>query len=201
MPRTYEMATRAAAKERTRAAILDAAFEQFSGSWFDEVTMAQVARRAGVSQQTVVNHFGTKMGLYLAGLDEIVAPRIVAARSGITPGDVQAVVDAVLRDYEETGDGTVRTEALALRDAGLAEVVASGRRAHRSWVAEMFAPRLGGVPEPDRRRLVTLLSLALDAATWHRLRRDEGLGRAEVRRHLVQLVERLLPEAADNGGG
>ncbi|HET9501507.1 MAG TPA: TetR/AcrR family transcriptional regulator [Marmoricola sp.] len=186
------MSSRAAAKERTRAAILEAAHAAFAGRWFDEVTMADVAAAAGVSQQTVVNHFGSKMGLYLAGVAELVAPRIQAARDGVEPGDVAAVVDAVLDDYAETGDGTVRTEALALRDPDLAEVVAGGRRAHRLWVEQVFAPQLADRTGSARERLVTLLALALDAGTWHRLRRAQGLGRTQVRGHLVELVDALL---------
>jgi AcrR family transcriptional regulator len=192
MPRAYEMSSRAAAKERTRAAILEAAHESFAGRWFDEVTIQDVAAAAGVSQQTVVNHFGSKMGLYVAGLEELVVPRIRAARDGVEPGDVDAVVETVLDGYEEMGDGTVRTEALALRDPGLADIVAGGRRAHRQWVEKVFAPHLAGHGRPARERAVTLLALALDAGTWHRLRRIQGLGRPQVRRHLVELVEAVL---------
>jgi AcrR family transcriptional regulator len=192
MPRRYQMTHRADAKERTRTAILEAAFDGFRDRWFDEVTIADVARRAGVSQQTVVNHFGNKMGLYLAGVAEIVAPRIRAARSSARPGDVASVVDAVLADYEETGDGTVRTEALALRDPELADVVAGGRRSHRRWVEEMFEPQLADRRGAERDRVVTLLALALTASTWHQLRRQEGLSRRQVRTHLLALVASVL---------
>jgi AcrR family transcriptional regulator len=192
MPRQYQMTNRAAAKERTRAAILEAALAQFTDSWFDEVTIADIAHAAGVSQQTVLNHFGGKMALYLAGLAEIVAPRIRATRARARPGDVGSVVDAVLADYEESGDSTVRTEALALRDPELAEVVAGGRRAHRDWIEAMFSPQLAGRSGAARHRLVTLLALALSASTWHQLCRQEQLGPRQVRRHLLQLVEGVL---------
>lgn len=200
MPRPYQMTARAAAKERTREAILEAAFERFSDSWFDEVTMADVARAAGVSQQTVVNHFGSKMGLYLSGIEEIVAPRIREARAGVAAGDAAGAVDAVLREYEQFGDGTVRTEALALRDAELEQVVTEGRRFHRTWVRNTFQPQLSGRPRAERERLLTLLALALDASTWHRLRRAAGLGSAQVRRHLLALVHALLSPDGDSVG-
>lgn len=192
MPRSYTMGSRAAAMERTRREILERALELFTANWFDEVTMADVARAAGVSQQTVVNHFGSKTGLYLAGLSEFVVPRIAAARADVRPGDVAGVVDAVLRDYEESGDGTVRTLALALREPDLADVVEDGRRAHRRWVEEMFAPQLTRRRGAARERLANLLVTALDVHTWHQLRRREGLGREQVRRHLRMLLESLL---------
>ncbi len=51
MARRYEMAGRAAAKQRTREEILDAAVELFTPAWFDEVTIADVAARAGMWHQ------------------------------------------------------------------------------------------------------------------------------------------------------
>jgi AcrR family transcriptional regulator len=195
MPRPYQMTTRAAAKERTRLMILESAFERFSDSWFDEVTIADIARAAGVSQQTVVNHFGNKTSLYLSGVSEIVAPRIRELRSRVAVGDVAGAVDAVLAEYEEFGDGTVRTEALALRDPELEQVVTEGRKFHRAWVRQIFQPQLSGRPRAERERLLTLLSLTLDAATWHRLRRGAGLGPIQTRGHLLTLVHALL--AAD----
>src|SRR3954454_7917838 len=115
MARRYEMAGRTAAMQRTREAILDAAVELFTSSWFDEVTMAGIAERAGVSQQTVVNHFGTKIDIYLAALAERYVPEVLALRAGAVPGDVHSIVDAVVDDYEQTGDGTVRALATAAR--------------------------------------------------------------------------------------
>ncbi|HEX6945197.1 MAG TPA: helix-turn-helix domain-containing protein, partial [Casimicrobiaceae bacterium] len=57
------MKARAEAAAATRARILDVAIEQFLERWYDEVTLAGIARAAGVSQQTVVNHFGGKEAL------------------------------------------------------------------------------------------------------------------------------------------
>src|SRR5215218_2407481 len=134
MPRSYAMTTRAASMQRTREAILDAAEELFMPAWYDEVTLADVAACAGVSLQTVVNHFGTKGDLYLAGLAERYVPRITALRDAAVPGDVSSVVDAVLTDYEQTGDGTIRTLALAGRMHELSGVAEGGRAAHARFV-------------------------------------------------------------------
>src|SRR6201991_3178513 len=128
------MTARDRARAATREAILDAAVELFTPAWFDEVTLADVAARAGVSQQTVVNHFGSKIQLYLTGLSERFVPEVMAARGRAVPGDVGSIVETVIDDHERTGDGTFRTEALAERIDDLREVVAGGRRAHRAWV-------------------------------------------------------------------
>lgn len=190
--RRYEMSTRERARAATREVILDAAVELFGPAWFDEVTLADVAARAGVSQQTVVNHFGSKVGLYLAAVSERVAPLVVAARSGVAPGDIDGAVEAVVRDYEVTGDGTYRLVVLAERTPELAEVVARGRIAHRAWVKDVFGSRLGELSGVDRERALRLLVTVLDVSTWKTLRRDEGLGRARTAEHLRALVEGVL---------
>jgi AcrR family transcriptional regulator len=190
--RRYEMTTRDRARAATREAILDAAVELFAPAWFDQVTLADVAARAGVSQQTVVNHFGSKIGLYLAGISERVAPAIIETRSGARPGDVATAVEAVVADYEVTGDGTFRSVALAERVPELREVVERGRAAHRAWVGEVFGPQLGRTRGQVRERRLRLLVTVLDVATWKVLRRDEGLDRAETATHLRALVDGVL---------
>lgn len=192
MARRYEMTGRAAAMQRTREAILDAATELFGPAWFDEVTLADVARAAGVSQQTVVNHFGSKIGLYLAGISERFAPAVAELRSHAEPGDVASIVDTVLSDYETSGDGTFRIVALAERIPELAQIVEGGRASHRAWVEHVFAPRLEGLRGTARERTVVLLATSLDALVWKRLRRDQGLSVDETAAHLRLLVEGVL---------
>ena len=59
--RTYDMRSRDAAARTTRERIVDAACELFLARWYDDVTHhPDIADRAGVSGQTVINHFGGK---------------------------------------------------------------------------------------------------------------------------------------------
>ena len=81
--RPYKMPARAAATAATRDAILDAATEQFLDRWFDEVTLAGVAEQAGVSTQTVVNHFGSKEGLLEATVARIGPERARRSADGV----------------------------------------------------------------------------------------------------------------------
>ena len=192
MARSYEMTNRSAAMQRTREAILDAAEELFAPAWYDEVTLADIAARAGVSQQTVVNHFGSKTDLYLTGLAERYAPRVKSLRDAAVPGDVGSVVDAVLTDYELTGDGTVRTLALAGRMPELAAVVEGGRAAHAGFVERTLGPLVAETRGAARTRRLRLLGIALDVRTWHQLRREQGLAVDGARRHLVALVDAIL---------
>jgi TetR/AcrR family transcriptional regulator len=52
--------------DRTRAALLDAALEEFAAKGFAGARVRDIAARAGVSKDLVAYHFGGKDGLYLA---------------------------------------------------------------------------------------------------------------------------------------
>lgn len=53
-------------RERTRAALLEAALEEFSEKGFAGTTVRDIAARAGVSKDLIAYHFGSKDGLYRA---------------------------------------------------------------------------------------------------------------------------------------
>ena len=179
--RAYSMELRAAAAEATRERILDAAGEAFLEQWYDDVTIASVAKRAGVSGQTVINHFQSKEGLFTA-VHQRFGEAIVERRYTPEPGDVRGAVDALVEDYEVTGDAVVRFLALEEKVPSLAPVLAIGRKSHREWVETMFrAPEL--VPE---------LVVATDVYTWKLLRRDQGLSRDETFASILKIVEALL---------
>jgi TetR/AcrR family transcriptional regulator len=52
--------------DRTRAALLDAALEEFAAKGFAGARVRDIADRAGVSKDLIAYHFGSKDGLYLA---------------------------------------------------------------------------------------------------------------------------------------
>ncbi|HWO84541.1 MAG TPA: hypothetical protein VNM38_12250, partial [Solirubrobacterales bacterium] len=54
--RPYRMKARAEAAEATRRKILEAVEVAFEELFYDEITLTEVARRAGVSVQTVLRH-------------------------------------------------------------------------------------------------------------------------------------------------
>jgi AcrR family transcriptional regulator len=179
--RAYSMELRAAAAEATRERILQAAAEEFLEHWYDDVTIAAVAKRAGASGQTVINHFGGKEQLAAAAYDRI-GETIVSTRYAPAPGDIRALVEALAEDYETTGDAVVRALALEEKVPSLQPLLARGRASHREWVETMF-----GAPE-----LAPELVVATDVYTWKLLRRDQGLSRDETVASILKIVEALL---------
>jgi AcrR family transcriptional regulator len=175
------MELRAAAAEATHERVLDAAADAFLERWYDDVTLADVAKRAGVSGQTVINHFGGKEQL-AAAAHARVGERIETRRYRPEPGDVPGLMEALIDDYEHTGDAIVRLLALEEKVPSLQPLLASGRESHRRWLEEMF-----GAPE-----LVPELVVATDVYSWKLLRRDQGLSRDETLAAMLRIVQALL---------
>jgi AcrR family transcriptional regulator len=177
----YSMELRAAAAEATHERILDAATGLFLESWYDDVTLAVIAKRAGVSGQTVINHFGGKEQL-AAAVYERVGEQITSLRYSPEPGDVPALVEALVDDYDRTGDAVVRLLALEEKVPSVQPLLARGRASHHGWVREMF-----GAPD-----LVPELVVATDVYAWKLLRRDQGLSRDETVAAILRIVQALL---------
>jgi AcrR family transcriptional regulator len=186
--RPYDMTSREAAAAATRERIDRAAADAFLERWYDDVTIAEVARRAGVSGQTVLNHFGTKEGLF-AAVHVRLGEELRARRHTPAPGDVPAAIDALVADYEITGDATIRVLALEEKVPGLRALIEDGRAGHRAWVERMF--RAPG--------LTAELVVATDVYAWKLLRRDQGLDADATAAAMRRMVEALLAIAPTDG--
>lgn len=186
--RPYRMGARAVSAAATRRRIIDAAFQLSLEYWYDEVSLRQIAAKAGVALQTVVNHFGTKEGILAAVLDEPVAEYM--RRPEPPPDDVAGAIE-ILMHYEYAGDAIIRGLALEGRIPALRAFMERGREDHRAWVERAFPGALAGRKGAARRRRLELLVCATDVYTWKLLRRDRGLSEAETRKAMRELVEAL----------
>ena len=184
------MTTRAAAADATRERIVDLACDAFLASWYDDVTLRDLASAAGVALQTVVNHFGTKESLYAAAVERI-GETIEACRYEVEPGDVRSAVDALVDDYDRTGDFTLRTLAEEGRLAVVAPALERGLQGHQDWVAHVFSAALKGLRGTARQRRRAQLVAVTDVYMWKLLRRDKGLSRNQTVLAVCELVEAL----------
>jgi AcrR family transcriptional regulator len=174
----------------TRERIARCALEQFLERPYDEVTLATVAEASAVSHQTVLNHFGSKEGVFAAAVDVLEA-RISATRAAAVPGDAAGAVESLFTDYERSGDANVRFAVLESRLPHVAERLVQARAHHQAWLAQVFA---GALPTrgAKRQRALAALHAATDVYTWKLLRRDLGLERAEAARVMEGLVVSVL---------
>jgi len=188
--RLYRQKARAEASEATAQRIMEAFFECTKQRWFDEITLEEVARRAGVTVRTVIRRFGGKDGL-LSSTFEHIAPRIRDQRTA-APGDIDGAITRVLDLYEGLGDGAIRNLAQEPRHPALKVVMDLGRRGHRVITAEAFAPWLDPLPEDRRQEALDAFVIALDVYTWKLLRRDMGRSVQQTKAVMRGLVDGIL---------
>ena len=191
-PRAYDMTKRMASVEGTRRRIAAAALDLFMDRDFDAVSLNEIARAAGVSHQTVLNHCGTKAGAMLAA-GALFSERVRELEADAVAGDVASVVRTTCRRYEALGDANVRWAGMSARAPEIADGLERGRLAFQSWLLDMLSELMPGEDEPEERRRVLIgLHAALDVFTWKLLRRDLGLGREQTERQLTDLVLGVL---------
>ena len=70
-PRRYRQSVRAESAAQTGRRIVDAFVELTRDRWVDEVTLNEIAERAGVSVQSVIRRYGGKDGLIGAVIEQV----------------------------------------------------------------------------------------------------------------------------------
>lgn len=185
--RGYRMAARAEAAARTGRDILTATAELWRERPVDEITVAAIAERAGVSVRTVLRRFGSRDGVIAACIASDAAG-IVSARDRAPAGDVEGALRVLLAHYERDGDAVLRTLALEEKVAEARAIIEAGRAGHRAWCARVFAPHLPPAPDAAYDTRLDAFVTATDLYLWKLLRRDlhrSAEGTMEVIRALV----------------
>ena len=185
------MVARAAGAAATGERILDAAVAAFWERPTDQVSLDDIARRAGVSVQTVIRRFGGRDGLVAAAIERE-SQRVQVERDPAAVTDVGGAVRQLVRHYETMGDRVLAMLAEEVRNPALRDVAASGRRFHRAWCESVFESPLALLTGRSRERRLAQLVAVCDVYTWKLLRRDAGLGRQETELALLELLEPLL---------
>jgi AcrR family transcriptional regulator len=188
--RPYRQGLRAEAMAATADRMASAFFARLREQWFDEIRLEDVARDAEVSVQTLIRHFGGKEGLVEAAVrlfgDE------VRARRNVASGDVDAVLRALIDDYEVGGDLVIRILAQEDRHPAVRRATDVGRAGHRQWLTDAFAPALAGLGPGERQRRLDALVAATDVYVWKLVRRDMGRSRDQLHTLMRDFVEAAL---------
>ncbi|HEY1832050.1 MAG TPA: TetR family transcriptional regulator [Acidimicrobiales bacterium] len=199
--------------DRTRAALLAAALEEFSRRGFAGATVREIAARAGVSKDLIAYHFGSKQGL-LAAVEEASA---TAAASPALDETALSLADSVL---EALSDALIDPRALRLRAwrglHGANQVALDGfsegaktARGESGSQASLAARQRSGELDPNldpaTLELVLLGAIAAPVVfpdVAHQLFGVEP-GRREFevryREGLLALIEQLRPRASTSG--
>jgi AcrR family transcriptional regulator len=191
--RRYEMSARADSAAITGERILEAAAEVFWESPTIKFSLDEVARRAGVSVQTVIRRFGGRDGLF-AATAERESQRVVEQRDSASAGDVPGVVGVLVDHYEQLGKSVLRLLAEEQKIPQFAEIVSRGRDVHREWCARVFASDLARLSGADRKRRLAQFVAVCDVYTWKILRLDTGLSRRQTELAILELLKPMLED-------
>jgi AcrR family transcriptional regulator len=191
--RPYTQVVRAAAQERTRTALLDAADAAFfSGSW-EQTSLTEIAAAAGVTKQTLLRHFGSKEGLASRAAQR--GQQQVRDQRWSTPtDDVPGAVDNLLDHYDEFGGRAMKIAAglASLGGGEMDDIGRTARQIHYDWVDHAFGTWLRRTRGETRARRRAGLIAVCDVQTWWLLSHDLGLARDEVQATLILAIEGLL---------
>ncbi|HET9254617.1 MAG TPA: TetR family transcriptional regulator [Pseudonocardiaceae bacterium] len=134
------------AGENTRAALLDAARQEFTERGFDGATVRTIAARAGMDPAMVNHWFGGKDGLFVAALQLPVNPDEILRR--ILDGEPQRAAERVLRTFLSVWDTEGGGALIALvRSVASHEEAA---RMLREFVSRVIFGRIVSAIAPDQ---------------------------------------------------
>lgn len=176
MRRKYDMSNRAAAREDTRQRIMASMLEIFPLTPYPDIRIADVAERAGVTEQTVIRHFGGKAGLVVATAGASMRDIASLQSNEVADGPLDGAIAALYETYERFGDGMAKLFAEVHLVEGLERVVDEGRAAYLGWIDRAFRRHLDPGPSDGVREIrMAQLVAVCDIATWRLLRGDGGL--------------------------
>jgi AcrR family transcriptional regulator len=185
--RSYRLGARAEAAEETRLRILDAVIGLHMERYYDQISLEDVAKRAGVTVQTVLRRFGSKDQLIDAAT-EVATERVLSQRGEAPVGDVAGAVENLVDHYEQWGESSLRLLAQEDRVPVFRRTTDAGRQLHYEWVERTFAPLLTGRDGQDRERLLAELVAVCDVYFWKILSLDLGLSREQTVLALEEII-------------
>jgi len=172
--RKYELKARAESQERTRQRIAKAAAELHEEVGPAATTVAEIARRAGVSRLTVYKHFPDNAALYPAcaahHLAENPLPDFGAALAPEHPVErVRSLLRMVYADwYRDWGQMMRNLQRDRRSDPALDEFMSANSDAALAGLAEGAVAGFD-LERDQAERVRSLIRVALDFWTWDRL--------------------------------
>jgi len=131
MPPVEEKSLRSRKKARSRQQIADAAATLFGAKGYDEVTVADVARLAEVSEQTVYNFFSSKEQLVL---DEDAAFEARLIKTLRERPNGKSLTDGVRADVHSFLDGLERWPEGPQNKGGMPYLIIVSPTLRRAWL-------------------------------------------------------------------
>jgi AcrR family transcriptional regulator len=203
-----ELGLRERKKRQTRRAIADAAKRLFLERGFEQVSVAEVARAADVSEQTVFNYFPTKEDLVYERMDTFEAELLTAVRErpeGETPLHAFAHFILDRSDSAIGGDGRRRVAELTRLVNASPSLMARERQIvarYTDALAALLANEARAAPDDIEPRLTaeTLMAFHRSLIDFARRRAVSRKSGADIAAEIREAGERALA-LLENGLG
>ena len=172
--REYRMVKRRDRVEETRRRIAKATYELHSTIGPAFTTISLVSERAGLPRQTVYRNFATNLDLFRGcigyGLEMNPLPDPKHWHSIADPAERLQIGLTELYQWFEATEPVMTN---SIRDFGAVKESAEAMQPVGEVFQRMFAALAQGW---DGSKVAPILSLAVDFATWKKLRREQGMG-------------------------
>jgi len=185
-----EVGLRERKKQQTRQAIFDAARRLFAERRFEDVTVAEIARAADVSEVTVFNYFPTKEDLFYSGMEFFEEDLVEAVRS--RPRGESAIKAFRRRLLDGTDALGSKERIAAITQAGEAVSASPSLVAREREIVERYTRRLAELLAADTKSDpgdVEPLAAAAAMMGAHRALVDYVRRRVRAGRKATALVE------------
>lgn len=190
MARAYDMSNRARLAAATTERIAAATQELLTFGPLHDVTLQEIATRAGVTVQTVLRHMGSRDGCIEAVRARFLV-RLERQRGRTQPGNLTAAVADLIAHYEADGRLVLNLLAQEGSDTFAQKAAAEGRAFHRNWVKRCLCP----ASATPSRQLLDALVAATDLYVWKLLRLDLRRSRAATEAVMLRTVNAVLESA------
>jgi AcrR family transcriptional regulator len=188
--RAYRGTVQAEVAALTRQRIIQAGLKLFDEQWGVEITLEQIAERAGVTVQTLLRHFGSKDGLADA-ISQTAFTIAIQQRVDPPTGDIAGAARSIIDYYELAGKRILRGLAQEERHPHLRAIIDVARVNHALWLEHIFALYLPADTQARSRLLAELYSVT-SAYFWSMLRFDRGLSYEQSILALQEMLTSLL---------
>ena len=189
--RAYRGTVQAEVAALTEQRIIEAGLALFDEQWNDQITLEQLAQRAGVTAQTILRRFGSKENLANIVSREAFR-RATELRVEPPMGDLPTIVRGLITYYEAGGERMLRGLVQEARQPHLHAIIDVARASHREWLERAFKVHLDRRDEATRARLLAQLYTLTGVYTWDQLRHESGLSQEETEHALYEMIDKLL---------
>lgn len=187
--RDYDNRLRATRAEETRRQILEAIAEELSDGSITELSVARVAKRAGVSEPTVYRHFPNREAMFDA-LDAHVNQKLAVPELPEEIDDLAPFVERLFAAFDAE-----RELVRGLMVARLGVEWATHQRARRIARLQPVLDRLvDGLPASEARAATAVIRYLQSSRAWKAFADDFGMDGREAGAACAWATQALLTE-------